>query len=144
MSLLLSIAVLLTLSGGRQVDGPAAADGIFNAYFRIAATLAADQVAGVKTEAAQIAKAAGGIGNLAKIAAAARELEATQDLAHARVAFSDLSDALIAFARATHRDLAGSGIAYCTMAGKYWIQQGSIIKNPYYGARMVACVELVK
>lgn len=144
MNLALSIAVLLTVSGPGQVAGDATADGIFHRYSRVASALAADQLAGVKEEAEQIADAAIQIAGGAKIAAGARELVASRDLAHARSAFSNLSDAVIAFVRATHRELTGSSIVYCPMADKYWIQQGHNIKNPYYGASMLTCGKFVK
>ena len=39
--------------------------------------------------------------------------------------------------------VAGHGIYYCPMADAYWVQKSGAVKNPYYGAKMLGCGEVV-
>ena len=44
---------------------------------------------------------------------------------------------------ATQNKPAGINVAYCPMAPGSWLQKGEDIRNPYYGASMLKCGEIV-
>ena len=82
------------------------------------------------------------------IAAAAKSLKATANLADARAGFGKLSGAIVAYVDAQKLDLPSREprihIAYCPMANKPWLQAGEKIANPYYGSAMPTCGSLKK
>ena len=81
---------------------------------------------------------------------AARRLSSEEppaDLAAARVAFEPKSRAVIDLEeRFGHRGTQAWHIAYCPMAldnaGAEWLQRGTTIDNPYFGAEMLRCGEI--
>ena len=83
-----------------------------------------------------------------EIAAAAKSLKATANLADARAGFGKLSGAIVAYVDAQKLDLPSREprihIAYCPMANKPWLQAGEKIANPYYGSEMPTCGSLKK
>src|SRR5439155_364843 len=82
------------------------------------------------------------------VAAAAKSLKATANLADARAAFGKLSEAIVAYVDAQKLGLPSRDpkihIAYCPMANKPWLQAGEKIANPYYGSAMPTCGSLKK
>jgi hypothetical protein len=128
--------------------GPAlAADlpsALIDPYLRVHAALASDKTDTVKADAGQIATAAGTLGAQAKpIVDAARQLEAAPNMQKAREAYGTLSDAMLAYIKATG-STPGSDVkvAFCSMAGKPWLQKGTAIRNPYFGLGMLECGEI--
>jgi Cu(I)/Ag(I) efflux system membrane fusion protein len=78
------------------------------------------------------------------LAAAASAGSSAGDIAAARLAFRDLSNALIQLEEAFgHSGTAVIVRAHCPMAfdnaGASWLQTGTDIRNPYFGAEMYAC-----
>ena len=115
-------------------------------YVQIQRALNADSVAGVDASARAIAAEAASLGNpAAAIANAAETLSrGGQNLAAARAAFAGLSDAVLRYAGRSGAALgADVKVAFCPMAGKYWLQRGAAIQNPFYGRAMSDCGRLV-
>lgn len=77
----------------------------------------------------------------AKLKSAAEKLAAAKGLARARDAFKELSRPLVLWATLTRP--ADVNVAYCSMAKGSWLQQGKALRNPYYGASMLRCGEIV-
>ena len=114
---------------------------IVEPYLKLQAALAKDSLDEVKASAGNIATAATSLGAPAmRIDTAAVQLASTADLADAREKFGTLSDAIVTYMdglRITPPE--GVRIAYCPMAKKPWLQQGSTLANPYYGSSMPTC-----
>ena len=77
----------------------------------------------------------------AKIAAAAATLKGAADIKAAREAYKDLSKPMVMWASMLKP--AGVSVMYCSMAKGSWLQADTAIRNPYYGAQMLACGEIV-
>jgi len=119
---------------------------IVDAYLRIQQALVADRIDTIAVDGRSIAAGAGEFGAAGgPLRAAATAVEHAGDIASARVAFGDLSDRVIAIVRASNQgadpDLS---VVYCPMAQKYWLQQGTAVRNPYYGTAMSECGRLVQ
>ena len=110
-------------------------------YLKIQLALADDSIEGVKANAGNIATAATALGAPAmKIDTAALQLAAAADLDDARTKFGALSEAVDTYASGLKLKMPeGVRVAYCPMAQKPWLQEGSAINNPYYGKSMQTC-----
>lgn len=70
-----------------------------------------------------------------------------EDIEALRIRFEDMSRAAIDMQRhfGNHADQAAS-IAYCPMAfdfsGAEWLQRGTEVNNPYFGASMLRCGDI--
>ena len=62
----------------------------------------------------------------------------------ARKRFKPFSEATISFSKVFLADPSKYSLFYCGMAGGYWMQGTKDIANPYYGASMLKCGDLVK
>ena len=114
---------------------------IVEPYLKIQAALAKDSIDEVKASAGNVATAATSLGAPAiGIDTAAVQLASTADLADAREKFGTLSNAIVTYMDGLHiTPPEGVRIAYCPMAKKPWLQQGSTLANPYYGSGMPTC-----
>ena len=114
---------------------------IVEPYLKIQTALANDSIDEVKASAGNVATAATSLGAPAmRIDTAAVQLVAAADLADARAKFGTLSDAIVAYMDGLHiAPPDGVRIAFCPMAKKPWLQQGSTLANPYYGSAMPTC-----
>jgi hypothetical protein len=114
---------------------------ILDPYLEIQRALADDSLDGVKANAGTIATAAAGFGApAAKIDTAALQLASATELQDARVKFGALSEAIDAYQTGLKLKLPdGVRAAFCPMALKPWLQEGSAINNPYYGKEMPTC-----
>ncbi len=126
-------------------------------YFKIHAALAGDTEEGVKAAAKELAKMAGKIkaeakkvkgkhadhykGLPDKIQQAAKRVAAARDLKARREAFKKLSQPLAMWV--TMSKPAGVNVVFCSMAKGSWLQKDKTIANPYYGASMLRCGEIV-
>jgi Cu(I)/Ag(I) efflux system membrane fusion protein len=140
-SLLVLAAVSVSTGSARAAAVPAV---MVDAYLRIQASLAGDTITTVAADARILSQQAVGLGAAGqKIATAAQALSAATDIKTARAAFGDLSDAMIA---AVVDSPSGKEVrvAYCPMVKKSWLQKGSEIANPYFGAQMLRCGEFKK
>ena len=133
--------------GGSKPAAATAAPGsemprsIVDPYLKIQLALADDSMDGVKANAGDIATAASGLGAPAtNIDTAALQLASATELDDARVKFGALSDAIDKYVTALKLTMPeGVRVAFCPMAQKPWMQQGSAINNPYYGKSMQTC-----
>jgi len=76
-----------------------------------------------------------------KISKAAKGLSKAKKIKSMRKAFNDLSKPMAMWA--TSMKPKGINVAYCPMAPGSWLQKGKEIRNPYYGASMLKCGEIV-
>jgi Cu(I)/Ag(I) efflux system membrane fusion protein len=157
IGLLSGLAVMLLVPAG--LAGTARFDRqmkpLYGEYQKIHDALAADRLGGVDSAAKRIAKLAGKLdpskvsGEHAghyrhlpkKIKAAATKLEKVEGLNAKREAFKELSRPLAMWA--TMSKPAGVNVVYCSMARGSWLQRDAKIRNPYYGASMLRCGEVV-
>jgi hypothetical protein len=136
-------------------DFDAAMSPILATYLEIHDTLASDQVDGVAERARSIGKAAGMLdptgvtGKHAdhyktvpeKLGKAAAAMSEASDLAEAREALKELSKPLAMWATMSKPE--GISVVYCSMAKASWLQKGGSVRNPYYGASMLTCGQVV-
>ena len=117
---------------------PPLPEGLFNSYVASQVALAADSYEGARVALEQlVADSSGELQTLAVAAAAAGDIEGI------RRAFISLSDEV---AKAALPE--GYSLAFCPMANNFqganWVQEGEAINNPYFGAAMLTCGELVR
>lgn len=122
-------------------------------YVPMQEALAGDSVAVVSGQAAKLAAEAeailkaerekptlDAIEDLEAVVVAAKGMKATE-IQELREQFKAVSHAV---GRLVGRQtVAGHGIYYCPMADAYWVQKSGAVKNPYYGAKMLGCGEVV-
>ena len=139
--LAISVAGCVPATSNTPQAGAAMSQAIVEPYLRIQTALANDSIDEVKAGAGNVATAATSLGAPAmRIDTAAVQLVAAADLADAREKFGALSDAIVAYMDGLHiTPPDGVRIAYCPMAKKPWLQQGSTLANPYYGRAMPTC-----
>ncbi len=119
------------------VQAPAANPAVLAAYAALYEPLVAGDAA--KAHAAAAALAAAGKDD-AQLVAALRDFPA--ELKAQRARFSAISERLIARA-GTHPGAAGNlEVVYCSMAPGRWLQPAGPVRNPYFGAEMLACGEV--
>lgn len=157
LTLLLSFGTISPAGAGDQAQKQFDTDmqPILEQYLKITTALAADTTQGVsdaaekieglaaKLDATHIAKAhAGHYGSMTKnIPTAAKSLAAAQDMEAARKALAELSKPMVLWM--THRDPKPINIVYCSMFPGSWLQKGKTIHNPFYGAEMQDCGQIV-
>ena len=78
---------------------------------------------------------------LPELSRAAESLAAAATLEEARKAFYELSKPLIRYRSLTSGER--PVVAYCPMAKRSWLQPEGDIANPYHGAEMLRCGEVV-
>ncbi len=124
-------------------------------YAKIHKALAGDSTRGVQAAARKIAALAGKLkarsvsgahakhyaGLPAKIKAAAVKLSRAKAIDKQRAAFKELSRPLAMWV--TMSRPAGINVVFCSMAKGSWLQTDKQIQNPYYGAKMLRCGEVV-
>jgi len=128
---------------------------LYGEYQTIHKALAADSTKGIDKAAKKIAKLApkldpasvsgkhaGHYKSLPKnIKAAAEKLARAKGIKAKREAFKDLSKPFAMWA--TMSNPAGINVVFCSMAKASWLQSDKKIANPYYGAKMSTCGEVV-
>ena len=153
-------ALTLLLPAGASADTAkfdAAMQPLMAPYYKIHAALAGDTDKGVKAAAKELAKMAGKVKAVAKkvkgkhaehykglpdkIQQAAKRVAAAKDLKAQREAFKKLSQPLAMWV--TMSKPAGVNVVFCSMAKGSWLQKDKTIANPYYGASMLRCGEIV-
>ena len=124
-------------------------------YAKVHKALAGDSTKGVQAAAKKIAALAGKVnaksvtgkhakhyaGLPAKIKAAAVKLSEAKAIDKQRAAFKELSRPLAMWV--TMSKPAGFNVVFCSMAKGSWLQVDKQIANPYYGAKMLRCGEVV-
>jgi len=150
----LSLCSLPALAAANAPAFDRAMGPIFTRYAKIRRLLAADKSKGVAGPAKQIAKLARKLPTRVagahaghykmlpkKIKAAATALAKARGMVKQREAFKRLSRPLALWA--TMSKPAGINVVFCSMAKASWLQRGKKIRNPYYGAKMLRCGEIV-
>ena len=126
------------------------AQNLTNAYLLVQTKLARDDFAGARAAfsnvhgAAQAASLPMAPGLKKQLEAASVEAASASDVAKLRAVFSRVSEALLSWFKAQPNPLTDSLIvAHCPMAldgkGARWLQLGKQLRNPYFGAEMLAC-----
>ncbi|MCA9299237.1 MAG: DUF3347 domain-containing protein, partial [Phycisphaerales bacterium] len=130
---------------------------VYASYLDAQEALAADDLGGFRQAASDLGMAIGFVEEAGLVgeplatwrrASARLRVEATDtDLGQARVQFERMSDAIISLQeRFGHRGSEAWHLAYCPMAfdnaGASWLQRGTEIDNPYFGAAMRRCGEI--
>jgi Cu(I)/Ag(I) efflux system membrane fusion protein len=151
-------ALALALAGTARAD-TAAFDAqikpLYLEYQKIHRALAADSDRGIAAAAKKIARLAGKLdpavvsgkhaghykGLPQKIKAAATKLGRAKGIAAKREAFKALSRPLAMWASMSKPE--GINVVFCSMARGSWLQSERTIANPYYGAQMPRCGEVV-
>lgn len=147
--------------GARMVQGPESfvfsLKPVYAAYLDAQESLASDDLAGFRRASGDLNTAVGLISEaglvgepLAAWRRVASQLRTTSEatgLEDARQRFERLSSAIIALQeRFGHRGSETWHVAYCPMAfdnaGAEWLQRGTQINNPYFGASMLRCGEI--
>jgi len=155
LALMLSVLMLPALAKANTAAFDKAMAPIVAEYETIHKALAGDTEDGVARAAKKIAKLAGKVdaksvtGKHAahnkhlpmKIKAAATKLSKAKGIAKQRKAFMELSRPLAMWA--TMSKPAGINVVFCSMAKGSWLQRDKKIANPYYGAKMLRCGEVV-
>ncbi len=117
---------------------PQLPDDLFNSYIASQVALAADSFEDAQAALEQLA--ADSSGELQTLAQADADAE---DIEGIRAVFISLSDEV---AEASLPE--GYSLAFCPMANNYqganWVQEGDAINNPYFGAAMLTCGEIVR
>jgi len=128
---------------------------ILQSYLKVQDALAADKTAGVQAAARAIAASGKKLDaksvtgehaehykhlpmNLTK---AAEQLAAAKDITAAREAFKELSKPMAMWG--TMAKPKGVVVMFCAMAKGSWLQKKGEVRNPYYGASMLGCGEIV-
>ncbi len=156
----LSLTILLllplaTLAHANTTKFDAAMQPVAMEYLKIQEALAADSTKGIAEAAKAISTLAAKLDPKtvtgahakhyadlpAKVSAAASTLAAAKDISAAREALKLLSQPLSMWA--TMSTPAGVDVVYCSMAKGSWLQKAGAVRNPYYGAKMLACGEVV-
>jgi len=165
LSVLLTAACLLAGPAAAEVPTePAAAAHAFDQgmqavvapYMTIHDALARDSIDGVAEAAAALAAAAGTLDPAkapapharhyakvpSRLIAGAEAVRDAKDLAAARAAFKGLSQPMGLWA--TMSEPPGLDLVYCSMSQGGWLQRSGPIRNPYHGASMLSCGEVVR
>jgi hypothetical protein len=128
---------------------------ILDGYLQIGSALASDSLDGVQQRAEAIAKHAAALDpsvvtgeheahykkvpeNLKK---AAQALSRAETLTGARDTFRKLSQPMAMWA--TMSKPKNIDVLYCSMSKASWVQKHGKVRNPYHGAKMLECGELV-
>ncbi len=128
---------------------------IIEEYLKIPKALAADQTTGVVPAAQKIKKLAAKLNpatvtgehamhfkNIpANLQAGAAKLAKAKNIKTMREALKDLSKPMAMWA--TMSKPKGVSVMYCSMTPGSWLQRGTTVANPYYGAKMLRCGDIV-
>ncbi len=154
----LALVVLLSPASGRAAPTAkfdAAVQPLLDEYLKIQQALAADSERGVVAAARAVVKLSEKLdartvsGPQAaryreipgKVKAAASRVERAKTLADMREGLKELSRPLALWA--TLSKPGNVNVLYCSMAKASWLQRDAAIRNPYYGAKMSRCGEVV-
>jgi len=152
----LAIAALILAAGSARASAfDRAMEPILAEYLTIHHALAADETEGVRAAGRKIEKLAKQLGpelttgeraehyqNVpADIRAACEKLDGAKDIDAMRAAFAELSKPISIWV--TMAEPKGMSVMYCPMKKAGWVQRGTEVANPYYGAEMLGCGEKV-
>ena len=133
----------------------AAANSIPDEYLIIQRALAEDSTEGVVEASSRIVEVAHGLDLPAasaeqgarsdewsrSVMGSARALQSAGNLPGMRQEFKTLSQYMVTWARKA--EPSGIAVIQCSMAPGTWLQEGAKVHNPYYGAKMSRCGEVL-
>ena len=148
---ILSVAILASYGSAGASEFDSAMKPILAEYLKIQQVLAADSTDGIQSAVEAIAKGAKQLDPKRapeahsedyreipqSLIAACAKMKTATDIESTREAFRDLSKPVSTWVSAAKP--AGKNVMYCPMAGAGWVQEGSKVANPYYGAQMLRC-----
>lgn len=128
---------------------------VLTEYLKIGDTLASDKMDGVAASAGAIVTLAAKLdassvspehakhyqGIAQKVPETAKKIQAAADIQTARKAFAELSKPMVMWVE--HQSTKPATVVYCSMYPGSWLQKGKDIRNPFYGAKMLTCGEIV-
>lgn len=128
---------------------------ILTEYLKIVEILASDKTDGVAESANKIETIAGNLSpslvtgehashykNIPKnISEGAKKIALGKDISSLRAALVDLSKPMVMWTAMSKPS--GINVIYCSMNPGSWLQKGKNIRNPYYGAKMLTCGEII-
>jgi hypothetical protein len=139
LSLVLLMGSVASLQAATPPDPPAdltptQVGAIVDAYLSLGASLVAGDATWAGKHAAKLQDASTVTPEIQKLVK-----DFPKDLKAQRLQFKPLSEAMITLAAAYPKAAGGTVVVYCSMAPGRWLQRGTAVKNPYYGAEMLAC-----
>jgi len=153
MRTIVLFCAIAMLAVGAVMAGPPAttADQLLQRYYSVHKSLASDSINGIAASIAEMARISRqaavtetqGRTQLIAISDVVAKFD-TADLKSARNGFGDLSDKLIAYLKAAGSKTNPPYQFYCSMVKKNWLQPDKATRNPYMGASMPTCGELVQ
>jgi hypothetical protein len=148
--LALALFATTVLACDSKDDKPATDGTLLTPYLQIQSTLAEDKLDNLAELGAAVVAASEGKTDkpgVAKIVQGAGRI-AAQDIATARSAFKTMSEGMIEYAKADPAKQEGNMIVHCTMTfagkGAAWVQKKGKVMNPYEGAMMLHCGDLLE
>ena len=120
---------------------------VYEHYLAIQVGLGNDAIEGLADHAKMIASAVAEdkTGVLPKsLADDANAVVAAVDIKAARAGFSKLSASLIELVESQKVTNSGLMLVHCPMIPDSWLQSGERVHNPYAGAKMMTCGEMMK
>jgi hypothetical protein len=81
------------------------------------------------------------LANTAKLRFDARHISESDDINHQREHFATLSTNMLGVLKTPIINTITLYKQYCPMKKKYWVSETAMIKNPYYGSKMITCGE---
>lgn len=158
-TILLTLICLSLFSSSRAQENKTGnpISGVVNAYLDIKNALVAGDgnkaAAGAKAFMAELGKA--DIKNMDaaqssvwknymnKLEYDSRHISETTEAEHQREHLAPLSRNLFAVVKAFKSNTSAIYEQYCPMKKVYWLSESSVIKNPYYGSKMLNCGKTV-
>lgn len=138
--------LVLIVAGSVSAQEKAAAVNPLQAYYEVKDALISSNasVAGTKATALINAIKANEKTNASKVLRDkilfdAEHIAESKDIEHQRDHFTSLSTDFYALVKAVKLNDKPVYYAYCPMKKSYWLSEGEVIKNPYYGSKMLTC-----
>ena len=150
------LMIFTVLAHAETMDFDKQMQPVLEQYLKIPKTLATDKTDGIKKTAKEVVKLSGKLDTSSitgkhaehyknlpgKIKTAAQAMADAEDIATMREALKKLSQPMAMWA--TMSKPHGVSVMYCSMAPGSWLQQNdTTVANPYYGAKMLRCGEIV-
>jgi Protein of unknown function (DUF3347) len=138
--------ILLIMAGGLSAQEKVAAANPLQAYYDVKDTLVSSNasLAGTKATALIDALRTNEKTNASKVLRDkilfdAGHIAESKDIAHQRDHFTSLSTDFYVLVKAVKLNDKPVYYAYCPMKKSYWLSEDQVIKNPYYGNKMLSC-----
>ncbi len=138
--------MVLIAAGSVSAQGKAAVVNPLQAYYEVKDALISSNVSVAGTRAITLINAikANEKTNASKVLRDkilfdAEHIAESKDIEHQRDHFTSLSTDFYALAKVVKLSDKPVYYAYCPMKKSYWLSEGEVIKNPYYGDKMLTC-----